>query len=552
MPRAHRFIAHSLAVTSLFAMAASTSGCLDHPLKPVELEKSQEDTDQIQLTVNKDVDILFVIDNSGSMGEEQGNLASNFGAFISVLEDPLVDANYRLGVTTTDNGNVWCAQLGIGADSDPWLESIEGTTNLPEGVTATDAFQCLGPQGINGCGFESQLESMHKSFLRMKQVGPACDGDPTCGFMRDNALLAVVQVTDEADCSYNTAWTSIFEQTGNRVFWANPADPFPTSAVCWNAGTKCTGDPSAYDCTAQDYDVDGNELDPDAGDTEDNAVLWPLKRYRDYLQGIENNKKDITPGQEVIVALIGGVGDNGGASYAVTADTAFMSDFGIGAGCSAPVDGSTACTADADCAGVGNGVCSANGWCTENQTAIPPVRLAEFTDSFTENNKFTICSNDYTPALGSIATAIADQLKPACYAECVSDSDPTTSVLDPVCNVREQFSESDGSGGVNQINREMVECARDPSSGAYMLDPATMDYQMPNADTHVCFAMLVDTDGTATADPLDDMSSDCVDEFFNLEFKVAREPGFPAPGGTSVSATCALSDIPQADCPGLE
>ena len=49
-----------IAVPTLFA-------CLDHPLKPVEYDGAQELQKGIQLTVNKDVDILFVIDNSGSM-----------------------------------------------------------------------------------------------------------------------------------------------------------------------------------------------------------------------------------------------------------------------------------------------------------------------------------------------------------------------------------------------------------------------------------------------------------------------------------------------------
>ena len=62
----------------------------------------------LQLTVNKDVDILFVIDNSGSMGEEQAILANNFASFIEVLEAEDVEANYRIGITTTDNGNPWC------------------------------------------------------------------------------------------------------------------------------------------------------------------------------------------------------------------------------------------------------------------------------------------------------------------------------------------------------------------------------------------------------------------------------------------------------------
>ena len=84
------------------------AGCLDHPLKPVDYEKVQVDDKSFPIAVNKDVDILFVIDNSGSMAEEQALLSANFAAFIDVLEQDDVKANYRIGVTTTDSGNPRC------------------------------------------------------------------------------------------------------------------------------------------------------------------------------------------------------------------------------------------------------------------------------------------------------------------------------------------------------------------------------------------------------------------------------------------------------------
>src|SRR5688500_10837964 len=46
------------------------------------------------------VDVLWVIDNSGSMAEEQENLARNFQSFIELFTRGAVD--YRIAVTTTD------------------------------------------------------------------------------------------------------------------------------------------------------------------------------------------------------------------------------------------------------------------------------------------------------------------------------------------------------------------------------------------------------------------------------------------------------------------
>ena len=63
---------------------------------------------------NNLIDLLFIIDNSGSMGEEQLNLALNMPKLIHGIED-LTDAdgnpvqpNVHIMVTTTDAGNVLC------------------------------------------------------------------------------------------------------------------------------------------------------------------------------------------------------------------------------------------------------------------------------------------------------------------------------------------------------------------------------------------------------------------------------------------------------------
>ncbi len=541
----------------------SLAGCNNHPLKPVELKKGQEEEKQLQLTVNKDVDILFVIDNSGSMGEEQANLAANFGSFIEVLEDPMVEANYRIGVTTSDNGNPWCpvgtttpeggklvlsscktrlndflfsdtvdvqdlacndicnltdADLEItptATDVDPnlvarpWLENIEGKKNIPTATSTVDAFKCFGPQGVNGCGFESQMESMYLSLARAADKNEA-----NYGFLRDSAILAIVLVSDEADCSYNKAWADIFAQDGNKVFWSDPTASFPTSAVCWNAGVQCAGDPSGYDsCDPTNKDVNGN-----VGAADADAVLHPMSRYLDRVQGIENAKKELNPDQEVIVALIGGVagqGANASVFYADVdmTDPAFQDSFGIGPGCTAP----------------------------GNVTAVPPVRMRDFTENFTPDNMFSICDSNYTPALQAIADKIREQIQPACYSQCVKDTDASTDVIDPECTVEQK------APGIDPYRLE--ECKRN-ADGSYNIDPATMDYAMPSDSVDVCYALLVD-DGGVTGDPNDDMSMVCADLNYNLEFKISRRPGFPAPGGTAISATCSLSDFAQVDCPGI-
>ena len=50
----------------------------------------------------------------------------------------------------------------------------------------------MGPQRIDGCGFESHLESMWKALTRAET-----DEDPSHGFIRDHAILSVVHVTTD-------------------------------------------------------------------------------------------------------------------------------------------------------------------------------------------------------------------------------------------------------------------------------------------------------------------------------------------------------------------
>ena len=46
-------------------------------------------------------DILFVVDDSGSMSEEQANLAANLDAFVDTLVASPVQNDFRIGVTNS-------------------------------------------------------------------------------------------------------------------------------------------------------------------------------------------------------------------------------------------------------------------------------------------------------------------------------------------------------------------------------------------------------------------------------------------------------------------
>ena len=57
-------------------------------------------------------------------------------------------------------------------------------------------FECIATLGTGGCGFEQQLAAVEKAVTVHAAPGAANDG-----FLRPDAILAVLLVTDEDDCS---------------------------------------------------------------------------------------------------------------------------------------------------------------------------------------------------------------------------------------------------------------------------------------------------------------------------------------------------------------
>ena len=104
----------TVVVSSLIASACFVAGCNPHPMKGVAVESVSTPTKGLPLDVNKKVDVLLVLDNSGSMGEEQTQLAANFGPFIEKLEE--AGADYRIAITTTDLGGPHCEGASGGGE----------------------------------------------------------------------------------------------------------------------------------------------------------------------------------------------------------------------------------------------------------------------------------------------------------------------------------------------------------------------------------------------------------------------------------------------------
>lgn len=167
-----------------FLLACSAlGGCSEDKLRALS-----ETTEQFTQNAAAKIDVLWVVDNSNSMGEEQEGLGESFTAFINNLVASNID--YRIGVVSTDpaDGGI----LNTGSSNVP---VISNTT-----PNASSIFLENVSVGTSGSPDERAFEVMSMAM----GVGPGWrPGDPitppNSDFIRDEASLFVVVVSDEDD-----------------------------------------------------------------------------------------------------------------------------------------------------------------------------------------------------------------------------------------------------------------------------------------------------------------------------------------------------------------
>lgn len=175
-------------------------------------------TDVFEQVSGREVDVLFVIDGSGSMSEEQGNVADNLGQFLQTAE--LLDNEFQIGVTHLDLG----ATQDFGGQNYEAGELIGDppflTPNTPD---YQSEFRRRVRMGATGGSQEAGLEAARIALSDplITSEGSACNRDAdcdepynfcrqgTCGgrnadFLREDASLEVVIVSDEEDQSTAT------------------------------------------------------------------------------------------------------------------------------------------------------------------------------------------------------------------------------------------------------------------------------------------------------------------------------------------------------------
>jgi hypothetical protein len=128
---------------------------------------------------NDQVDILWVIDDSSSMRDEQEILSTGILSFTDQLEDS--GADFQVGVVTTSADG---AQGGVLVGDPPFL------------TMADDYRQVLPSRTLVGVRGSDKEKGLEVATLATQSIGVT-----NAGFVRPDASLMVAIVSDEDDCS---------------------------------------------------------------------------------------------------------------------------------------------------------------------------------------------------------------------------------------------------------------------------------------------------------------------------------------------------------------
>jgi hypothetical protein len=428
----------------LGSVALALGGCPGQELAPLTPCTVSAVTERVDQAGVSEVDLLFMIDNSASMAPKQLKLARELPRLLSVLtsgdrcaglaECPYSDTtptkrrftavkSLHLGVVTSnlggiddlpsdsqqsllsclDNGDdarlqnsVTVAVNGVTAgknefpapikegeklilaDLDCELGDVDRYLSYVANESDLDAtlkqFSCVSKVGPRGCPFEQQLEAAWKALAPSSKTGPDYEflngthgqgDDYNDGFLRDDAVLAVVLVTDEDDCAITEEGKPLF-LPGNAP---GGADALRTYG---GLNVRC------------------------GLNVGDGTLIRPTERYKRAFASLKPDNPD-----RVIFGAITGVpmeafarGDSVDEILALPA-MQFQVDQVVDPANSRPL---TSCT---NATGV--------------EVAYPPIRIAEVVRDFGKQGfLYSICEDDYGPALNILIGKIASQLKGNC------------------------------------------------------------------------------------------------------------------------------------------
>jgi hypothetical protein len=279
-----------------------------------------------------EVDLLFVIDNSAHMAQEQQRLIDAFPRLYEESRGPSRrPPDLHVGVVSTDLGTAphvveGCTPGGdqgrllvvhgalfggarylvdVRPESCDEARGSDGACGESDCVQAhcahepntvlaldeegcprcrnfvgevPDAFASLAALGTTGCGFGQPLEALYRALNEHPE---------NAGFVRGQAQLTVVILSDEDDCSADGP--ALFDPSQTDL--DSPLGPL-TSFRCFEFGVVCS------DNQRDHYGPRTNCVPRE----DPGALVHPVSRYTSFLEGFKAG-----PGQVVVTAITGPV-----------------------------------------------------------------------------------------------------------------------------------------------------------------------------------------------------------------------------------------------------
>ena len=349
-----------------------------------------------KFTPTRDVDILFMIDNSSSTSLIQANLTANFPTFMTALRNqPGGLPNLHVAIINSDMGAgdgsvAGCDSTGGNQGifqytprgtctasplmpNNTFITDVSGQKNYTG--TLEDAFTCLARQGESGCGFEQPLASIARA-LGADGRGAAPAENLT--FLRANALLFIVIVTNEDDCSVPTG-SNLFNTSTNTTLGSTlgPVQNFR----CNEFGHLCNG--AKPPRMAPNSDVTAMVPLTGCVPAEGSGMLTPVATFVSQLRALK-----AFPDDQILIGLIAAAP----TPYTVTWKNPSTTDTGPW-----PVIAHS-CIA------------------TDGSFGDPAVRLTALATAFGPNGFVTsVCDTNYAPIFTRLADLLARALDPSAH-----------------------------------------------------------------------------------------------------------------------------------------
>jgi hypothetical protein len=361
-------------------------------------------------TLGRKIDLLFMVDDSSEMDTGQANLKASLPALMDVLKglpgglpDLHVavvtsdmgagDGSSIMGCSVTGDGGVFrfqatggCASTGLdrGATFLTSTGGINPQTNFGQ-QDITAVLQCIITVGANGCGFEHQLASVARAL--------GADGSPppqeNQGFLRLDAVLAIVLLTNEDDCSA-PAGSALFDPTSSQLSsMFGPTENFQCNEwghLCTPPGGGAQVRPSRF--APNNLATDVVTYSPAGGpnncvSSEAQGMLSPVGAggFADRIRALKTD-----PRNQILVAALAGPP----TEYTVTWRTAPTTDTGPWPQMKHSCGGQASTIGFAD----------------------PGVRIHQFVSQFANGLFDTYCQADYTSALGTMAGKLSQLIVP--------------------------------------------------------------------------------------------------------------------------------------------